>query len=145
MFSCGNVHIHNVFQALIETDYCPVENRWSKEAYPPYFGHINNSWILILPEQTAFEYLHGSAEVRPNRSKDNENKKNQRRQRWYFCLKWWRTLTQMYREQPGLNNSPAVWQRDCKCVLAAHQCITFRRKINSVVADKVIQLWKPWL
>lgn len=71
------VHIHNVIQALIETDYCPVENRWGIEAYPPYFGQINNPWILISPEQTAFQVsLHGRAEVSPNRSKDNENKKN---------------------------------------------------------------------
>lgn len=85
MFLAGMVHIHNVFQALIETDYCPVENRWGKEAYPPYFEQINDSWILILPEQTAFKVsLHGRAEVRPDRSKDNENKKNQHKKHGSF-------------------------------------------------------------
>lgn len=38
----GKVHIHNIIQALIEKDYCPVENRLGEEAYPPYFGETNN-------------------------------------------------------------------------------------------------------
>lgn len=38
----GKVHIHNIIQALIEKDYCPVENRLGEEAYPPYFGQTNN-------------------------------------------------------------------------------------------------------
>lgn len=38
----GKLHIHNLFQALIEKDYCSLENRLCEEVYQPYFGQTNN-------------------------------------------------------------------------------------------------------
>lgn len=38
-------------------------------------------------------------------------------------------------QRPAWAVYPAVCQWDCKCVLAVHQGITFRRKINSVVTE----------
>lgn len=38
-------------------------------------------------------------------------------------------------QRAAWENSPAVCQWDCKCVLAVHQGIAFRRKIDSVVTE----------